>query len=249
MRNLFLIIISLFLFLFFFSSNVYAKTVFKANDVNGKVGDRVTIKVNKSDNQEFLALGIKIKYDNSKLEFDDCTINGFRKAVMKGCNENDGVIIFYAIGISRMMNDSGNIYNVYFKIKNVDDNYIPIDLKVTDYSKDLKNTLEYDTIPGKIVLKEDDNDTNTGSDSSNISVNNKSINSSNDNKTLNKIKKYDNNSNKSISDKSNSTNDDNMDKKKFSFSKDNRQIIFIIMVIILILLLFIVKKLCKVVKK
>lgn len=156
MKKIFLVLT---IFILFYAINVNAKTIFTASSTSAKVNDVVEVKVNmdKDSSLEYQALGIRMRYDGKSLSFVKCEINGFEDVAMNGCKNNNNSVTFYAISISStvLMNYSGNLYNVYFKVKNTNDSEIPIVLDVTDYSKDLENNYPFDVIGGKITIKND----------------------------------------------------------------------------------------------
>ncbi len=240
-KVLFTIFLSL---IFLISINVNAKTEFKASTVNAKVGDDVKIKVTKSDNEQFQMLGIKIKYDKNKLEFKKCKVYGFDKAFMSGCKNINSIITFYAISASSddLMNDSGNIYDITFKVKDVTDASIPINLKVTDYNSDIEHSLDYDTIDGAIILKDNTNnkDIVVNNNSNNIKEN--TSNEKRDNNSYNEVDSREiKEDNEVINNKETSKVKEN--KKNNIINKTNKFIYIIICFIILfILLILLIKK-------
>ena len=150
--------IILFLGLLLFPFMVYAdkKTTFSLDTISAKSGSNVTINFNVKDNPAFGVLTAKIHYDITKLEFVDSSVNGLKKAVLKGADNNSskGLVALYAITLSGKLTDTGNLYTVEFKIKDGVKDNIPLTLEIVDFGEDENTPLEYDKVDGMIVLDE-----------------------------------------------------------------------------------------------
>lgn len=150
------------LFILLFTSNVRAeeKTVFSLSNIKASSGEEVTITVNIKNNPKFELLGFKVYYDSSKIEYVSCGINGFSNAMLKDCNINkDKDITFYALTMyteeDKLMDDTGDIVDIKFKIKDNVKNDIPLSLDITDYGKTDTEPLDFDIINGKIEISGD----------------------------------------------------------------------------------------------
>lgn len=150
------------LIILLFTSNVKAeeKTVFSLSNIKTSSGAEVTIRVNMKNNPKFELLGFKIYYDSSKLEYISCGINGFSNAMLKDCNINkDKDITFYALTMytedNKLMNDTGDIVDIKFKVKDNVKNDIPLSLDITDFGKTDTEPLDFDIINGKIEISGD----------------------------------------------------------------------------------------------
>lgn len=150
------------LFILLFTSNVRAeeKTVFSLSNIKASSGGEVTITVNIKNNPKFELLGFKVYYDSSKLEYISCGINGFSNAMLKDCNINkDKDITFYALTMytedNKLMDDTGDIVDIKFKIKDNVKNDIPLSLDITDFGKTDTEPLDFDIINGKIEISGD----------------------------------------------------------------------------------------------
>lgn len=142
-----------------FSLNVEAAetTTFSIADIDASAGEDITVSVNMKNNPKFGLLGIKVNYDTNKLTYDSCSINGFDNAMMKGCDPNkDGDIVFYALTIyeeeDKLLDDTGDIFDIKFKINDDVTEDIPLELNITDYGETANTKLEYNLENGNIKL-------------------------------------------------------------------------------------------------
>ena len=132
-------------------------TTFSISNIDASAGEDITVSVNMKNNPKFGLLGIKVNYDTTKLTYDSCSINGFDNAMMKGCDPNkDGDIVFYALTIyeeeDKLLDDTGDIFDIKFKINDDVTEDIPLELNITDYGETANTKLEYNLENGNIKL-------------------------------------------------------------------------------------------------
>lgn len=145
-----------FIAFFFLAMNIaYAKeTVISLSDAHGNLNDTIKVNLNIKDNDEYGLLGVKLDYDETKLEYKDAKINGLKNAFMKDVDEAKGVVTMYALSLDkkRLMNDSGDILEVEFKIISDKNETSNIKVDVTDYAIDENTSLDYTTKDSVITI-------------------------------------------------------------------------------------------------
>jgi len=144
-----------FLFFFFLINSVSAKeAVFTLGNGKGNKGDEVTLKLTLEDNPAFGLLGVKLDYDENKLEYKDAEIKGLKNAFMKDVDEAKGIVTMYALVLDtkKLMEDTGNILEVTFKILSDKDETSKIEVNVTDFGVDENKTLDYTTKDGYVTI-------------------------------------------------------------------------------------------------
>ncbi len=158
MRKLFVFIV----FFMMFCSQALAeeKTVFSIDKVKAVSGDTVSVSVSMDHNPKFGYLSISVGYDVDQLTYVDCSINGFSNAMMKGCTKNEkGSVVFYALTIyetdDKLMDDTGDIFDIQFEISEAVTEDIPLTLNVTDYGRDTKTNLDFEVENASIEIVSD----------------------------------------------------------------------------------------------
>ena len=202
---------------------IYAEeiTTFSLNEVSSIAGGNVTIKLNMDNKQEFGVLTVRLHYDNTKLEYISSKINGL-KAVLRGTDKNvsKGLVVLYAINLGdNLMNDSGNVWTIDFKVKDDVKEDIPLSLEIKDFGKDESNKLKYEKKDGLIKIKESINTiekNKTDNLSNNVKENEKVIWSSTDKD----VAIVDENGNVSFTEDGNVTIEAKNEDGKVIFSKD-----------------------------
>ena len=154
-KKLFLVFIFLMIPLNIFAEE---KSTFSLNEVAASPGNNVTIKLNVENNPEFGILAVKLHYDIEKLEYISSEIKGMKNALLKDAESNDkGMIALYAITLDKkkLMDDTGTLLVLEFKIKDDVKEDCAIKLEVTDFGKDENTPIEFDSIDGNIKIKND----------------------------------------------------------------------------------------------
>ena len=154
-KRLFLIIIFLIMPLCVFAEE---KTVFSLNDVTAAPGSDITMKLNVENNPEFGVLAVKLHYDTEKLEYINSKIDGMENALLKDAETNNkGLIALYAITLDtkKLMNDTGTLLTIEFKIKENTEGTSDIKVEVTDFGKDENTPIEFVSKDGNIKIKKD----------------------------------------------------------------------------------------------
>ena len=144
------IYITIFMIIFISITNInicYADDIssFELVGSSGNGGDEITLNFYIKDNPSFGLLGVKFYYDTSSLEYIDSSIIGFDKAFMKNVGDNDGTITMYALTISseNLIDDTGNILELKFKVITYESIDSTINVKITDYGIDETTSLQY----------------------------------------------------------------------------------------------------------
>lgn len=142
--------------LFMSIQNVNASnTTFELTEAKGMKGDTITVKLKISSNPSFGILGVKLDYDETKLEYESSKIIGLDNAMMKDATESKGVVTLYAFSIDKdkLMDDTGNIFEVQFKILSDEAEKSKIKLEITDFAIDEVETLEYIANDGIVTIE------------------------------------------------------------------------------------------------
>ena len=158
MKKLFFILIAIITILPINIKEKKKKTTFSLNEVTSTVGSEITMKFNVDNNPEFGILAVKFHYDINKLEYISSKINGLENALLKNVESNNkGIIALYAITLDtkKLMNDTGNLVEMKFKIKDEVEEDIKIKVEVTDFGKDENTPIEFDSIDGNIIIKKE----------------------------------------------------------------------------------------------
>lgn len=145
--------------LFFLSlQTVYAKdTTFELTDTKGMEGDTITVKLKINNSPSFGILGAKLDYDETKLKYVSSKIIGLDKAMMKDNTESNGIVMMYAFCIDKdnLMDDTGNIFEVKFKIISKEKEQSKIELEITDFAIDEVEPLNYTTKDSTITINQE----------------------------------------------------------------------------------------------
>ncbi len=104
--------------------------------------------------EEFKVLGIKISYDQTKLEFMGGELNSLKNGLYHGLEQVDGVITIYAFNLSdELLEVSGDtIASLNFQAKEGFQDQTELAIEVTDYGFDEYTTLDYE-VSSSIVSK------------------------------------------------------------------------------------------------
>ena len=156
-KKLFLI---LSMFLLIVPIRVFAeeKTVFSLNDVTASAGNNITMKLNIENNPDFGLLAVKLHYDMDKLEYISSEVKGMKNALLKNAESNDkGMIALYALTLDtdKLMDDTGTLLVLEFKIKEDVTEDTKITVEVTDFGIDENNYLDFEAIDGNIKIKKE----------------------------------------------------------------------------------------------
>lgn len=144
--------------MFALGSNVFAqeKSIFEMSNVKASAGEKVTLSLNLKNNPKFGMLGVKIYYDDKKLEYIDSKMHGFNGAILKGAElSENGKITLYAITINDVFDATGDILDIEFKIKSDCTENSEVKIEVSDYGVDENTPLEYEITNGKVIINDD----------------------------------------------------------------------------------------------
>ena len=150
--------------LFMFIQNVNAaNTTFELTEAKGMKGDTITVKLKINSNPSFGILGAKLDYDETKLEYESSKIIGLDNAMMKDAAESKGVVTLYAFSIDKdkLMDDTGDIFEVQFKILSDESEESKIKLEITDFAIDEVESLRYTANDGIVAIEKSKNKVST----------------------------------------------------------------------------------------
>lgn len=142
----------------FMIQNVKAqtKTQFQLEDKTASLNETVTLNLEIKNNPNFGVLNIELVFDQNYLEYVSSKTNGLENSILHGSEQNqDGNVVFYAITVpeKELMDDTGKILSVTFKIKEntIEDQHVTV--HVNDYGIDENTPLEYEVKNSKITVQ------------------------------------------------------------------------------------------------
>lgn len=153
------IILIFFVFLFTLNSYAASKPCFYIKDATKYSNtDQVTVELHvKNMDSKIANWSLDFKYDSSKLEYVSSKAGKDLNASFKLAENvpDESRVAMGAVSFTGFKKD-GQYYSVTFKVKD-DSANIPIELNVREVSDDEGNTIDFDSINGKIVISNSKN--------------------------------------------------------------------------------------------
>lgn len=151
-----LLMLSFFWGLLFDVSAKEKKTKFIIDEVTAEAGEEVKLDLKMEDSPGFVMLQVRISYDKDKLSLISQKMNGLSDAMLRGSSlDKDDYIVMYALtpNKDKMLQASGTILTMTFKVKEDTIDEADIQVSVESYAQDESTPLEFDVQNGKIKIE------------------------------------------------------------------------------------------------